>query len=188
MPAPSGRGLSAQIGLFCRTALSYARRPGRRQIRRVRARKLRHRRWRCVMGAADRRRRNHRPRRCQLRAGELCAVRGNALLLICSGAANCRDCLMGVQLGSKVIWAGFPGCDRGAGTAGQQPEPVAMLPDEQASSCGRRLSRTVACDSIPARHPCRFRRPGTWNGRRAGAAACISPVKRRPAGPCCVRL
>ena len=37
---------------------------------------------------------------------------------------------MGVQLGGKIIWAGFPGCDRGAGTAGQQPEPAAMLPDE----------------------------------------------------------
>ena len=36
---------------------------------------------------------------------------------------------MGFQLGGKIIWAGFPGCDRGTGTAGQQPEPVAMLPD-----------------------------------------------------------
>ena len=55
---------------------------------------------------------------------------------------------MRVQLGSKVIRAGFPGCDRSAGTAGQQPEAAAMLPDEQASSCGR-LSRTLACGSIP---------------------------------------
>jgi hypothetical protein len=46
--------------------------------RRVSARKLRRRRWRCVMGAADRRRRDRRLCPCQLRAGELCAVRGEA--------------------------------------------------------------------------------------------------------------
>jgi hypothetical protein len=34
---------------------------------------------------------------------------------------------MGVQLSGKIIWAGFPGCDRGTGTAGQQPEPVAIF-------------------------------------------------------------
>jgi len=55
--------------------------------RRVCARRLRQRRWRCVTGAADRRRRNRRLCPCQRRAGGLCAVRGKAPLLICSGAA-----------------------------------------------------------------------------------------------------
>ena len=58
--------------------------------RRVRARKLRQRRWRCVTGAADRGRRDRRLCPCQLRAGELCAVRGKAPLLICSRAASRR--------------------------------------------------------------------------------------------------
>ena len=58
--------------------------------RRVRARKLRQRRWRCVTGAADRRRRDRRPCPCQLRAGGLCVGRGKAPLLICSGAASRR--------------------------------------------------------------------------------------------------
>jgi hypothetical protein len=83
--------------------------------RRVRARKLRQRRWRYVTGTADRRRREPALRPCQLRAGGLCAVRGKAPLLICSGAASRRDCLMGVQLGGKVIGAGLRGCGCGAG-------------------------------------------------------------------------
>jgi hypothetical protein len=81
------------------------------------ARKLRQRRWRCVTGAADRRRRDRRLCPCQLRAGELCAVRGKAPLLICSGAASRRGLsmgvqlgFMGVQLGGKVIGASLRGC------------------------------------------------------------------------------
>ena len=87
-----------------------------RAERRVRARKLRQRRWRYVPGAADRRRRDRRPCPCPLRAGGLCAVRGKAPLLICSGAASRRGLsygvqlgFMGVQLGGKVIWAGSRG-------------------------------------------------------------------------------
>ncbi len=37
-------------------------------------------------------------------------------------------CLVGVQLGGKVIWAGLRGCGCGAGTAGQQREAVTVLP------------------------------------------------------------
>ena len=108
---------------------------GKQCIRRVRARMLRQRRWRCVTGAADRRRRDRRLCRCQLRAGELCAVRGKAPLLICSGAASRRGLpmgvqlgFMGVQLGGKVIWAGLLGCGCGAGTGEQQREAVTVLP------------------------------------------------------------
>src|ERR1039457_1818528 len=50
----------------------------RYRTERVRARKLRQRRWRCVTGAANRRRRDRRLCPCQLRAGELCAGRGKA--------------------------------------------------------------------------------------------------------------
>ena len=90
---------------------------------------------RCVTGAADRRRRDRRLCPCQRRAGELCGVRGKAPLLICSGVASRRDCLMGVQLGfmgvqlgGKVIGAGLRGCGCGAGTGGQQRKAVTVLP------------------------------------------------------------
>ena len=71
---------------------------------------------RCVTGAADRGRRDCRLCPCQRRAGELCAVRGKAPLLICSGAASRRALpygvqlgFMGVQLGGKVIGGRFTG-------------------------------------------------------------------------------
>ena len=70
-----------------------------------------------VTGAADRRRRDRRPCPCPLRAGGLCAVRGEAPLLICSGAAGRRGRLpyggstrfMGVQLGGKGHRGRFTG-------------------------------------------------------------------------------
>ena len=69
-----------------------------------------------------------------LRAGGLCAVRGRAPLLICSGAASGRGLLIGVQLGftgvqfgGKVTGAELGGgC--GAGTGEQQREAVTVLP------------------------------------------------------------
>ena len=102
--APSTSSLPITIGthLQCRAVRLSADHPfsrrydhhadpsGSEAYRRVRARKLRQRRWRCVTGPADRRRRDRRPCPCQLRAGGLCAVRGKAPLLICSGAASRR--------------------------------------------------------------------------------------------------
>jgi hypothetical protein len=85
------RGLNFPIvieTLICTLAGARELDPACTPDRRVRARKLRQRRWRCVTGAADRRRRDRRLCPCQLRAGELCAVRGKAPLLICSGAAD----------------------------------------------------------------------------------------------------
>jgi len=73
-----------------------------RRIRRVRARRLRQRRWRCVTGAADRRRRDRRRCPCQRRAGELCTVRGKAPLLICPGAASRRGLPYGGSV--RVSW------------------------------------------------------------------------------------
>jgi hypothetical protein len=75
---------------FCAPPADRTRRDRFSTERRVRVRKLHRRRWRCVTGATDRRRRDRRPCPCQLRAGELCAVRGKAPFLICSGAASRR--------------------------------------------------------------------------------------------------
>ena len=86
--------------------------PGNTPDRRVRARKLCQRRWRCVTGAADRRRGDRRPWGCQLRAGGLCTVRGKAPLLISPGGLAAGDCLMGVQLGfmgGSTRWQGHLG-------------------------------------------------------------------------------
>jgi hypothetical protein len=87
-------------------------RPVTVHIRRVRARKLRQRRWRCVTGAADRRRRDRRLCPCQLRAGGLCAVRGQAPPVICSGAASGRGLPYGGSTrfyGGSTRWQGHPG-------------------------------------------------------------------------------
>ena len=76
------------------------------------ARKLGQRRWRCVTGAADRRRRDRRRCPCQLRAGGLCAVRGKAPLLICSGAASRRGLPYGGSTrfyGGSTRWQGHLG-------------------------------------------------------------------------------
>ena len=54
----------------------------------------------------------------------LAAPRTNKAGTISAG----RDCLMGVQLGGKVIWAGLLGCGCGAGTGEQQREAVTVLP------------------------------------------------------------
>ncbi len=42
------------------------------------------------------------------------------------------DCLMGVQLGGKVIWAGLRGSGCAAGTSGQQREAVPCSRDDKA--------------------------------------------------------
>ena len=114
-------------------------------IGRVRARKLRQRRWRCVTGAADRRRRDRRLCPCQLRAGELCAVRGKAPLLICSGAASRRGLpyggsarFYGVQLGGKVIGAGLRAAAAVRGLVSSSGRLSLCFPDDEASCCGCR--------------------------------------------------
>ena len=121
-----------------------SRRP--RRTRRVRARKLRQRRWRCVTGAADRRRRDRRRCLCQRRAGELCTVRGKAPLLICPGAASRRGLPYGGS--ARVSW-GFNSVARssgpayGAAAAVQGPASSGgrlslCFPDDEASCCGCR--------------------------------------------------
>jgi hypothetical protein len=102
---------------------------------RVRARKLRQRRWRCVTGAADRRRRDRRLCPCQLRAGELCARRGKAPVLICSGAASRRGLPYGGSTrfhGGSTRWQGhlgrFTGLRLRSGTGERQREAVTVLP------------------------------------------------------------
>jgi hypothetical protein len=67
---------------------------------------------RCVTGAADRRRRDPRLCPCQRRAGELCAVRGEAPLLTCSGAASRRGLPYGGSTqfyGGSTRWQGHLG-------------------------------------------------------------------------------
>jgi len=68
---------------------------------RVRARKLASGGGGASTSAADRRRRDRWLCHCQLRAGELCAVRGKAPFLVCSGAASRRDCLMGFNSAAR---------------------------------------------------------------------------------------
>ena len=109
------------------------------------ARKQRQWRWRCVTGAADRRGRDRRLCPCQLRAGELCAVRGKAPVLICSGAASRQDCLMGVQLGfmgvqlaGKVIGAGLRAAAAVRGLVSSSGRLSLCFPDDEASCCGCR--------------------------------------------------
>jgi len=121
-----------------------SRRP--RRTRRVRARKLRQRRWRCVTGAADRRRRDRRRCLCQRRAGELCTVRGKAPLLICPGAASRRGLPYGGS--ARVSW-GFNSVARSSGPAYGAAAAVRgpassggrlslCFPDDEASCCGCR--------------------------------------------------
>jgi hypothetical protein len=66
-----------------------------------------------------------------------CAVRGKALLLICSGAANCRGLpyggsgrFHGGSTGRQDHLGRFPRLRPRRGNCRQQPEPVALLPDE----------------------------------------------------------
>jgi len=153
-PAPDRRIGAADDPAVLDSALRPVMRDGRPQVdldpngteRRLRARKLRQRRWRCVTDAADRGRHdNCRLCPCQLRAGELCAVRGKAPLLIRSGAASHWDCHMGVQLGFMRVQLGskshlgrLQGGGCGAGTGGRQREASLCFPDDQASGCGCR--------------------------------------------------
>ena len=156
--------------------------------------KLRQRRWRCVTGAADRRRRDRRPCPCQLRAGELCAVRGKAPLLICSGAASRRGLpmgvqlgFMGVQLGGKVIWAGLLGCGCVRGLASSSGRRSPCFPDDEASCCGYRgPARRAARSRLTALVVSAGHMPEPVG--QAGAAASFRLRNAGPAGPCRVSL
>ena len=167
---------------------------GAAQIGGYRARKLRQRRWRCVTGAADRRRRDRRLCPCQLRAGGLCAVRGKAPLLICSGAASRGTALWGFN---SVLW-GFNSVARSSGPVYGAAAAVRGLvsssgrlslcfPDDEASCCGCRgpalraaRSRLTAL-AVSAGHM-----PGPVG--QAGAAASFRLRNAGPAGPCRVSL
>ena len=169
--------------------------PENRPDRRVRARKLRQRRWRCVTGAADRRRRDRRPCPCQLRAGGLCAVRGKAPLLICSGAASRRGPPYGGSTrfyGGSTRWQGHLGRFTGAaaavrGLASSSGRLSPCFPDDEASCCGYRGPALRAARSrltalvVSAGHM-----PGPAG--QAGAAASFRLRNAGPAGPCRVSL
>jgi|SRR5580704_8663775 hypothetical protein len=130
--------------LCAATEAAWLKRPA--TDRRVRARKLRQRRWRCVTGPADRRRRDRRPCPCQLRAGGLCAVRGKAPLLICSGAASRRGLPYGGSTrfyGGSTRWQGSSGPVYGAaaavrGLVSTSGRLSLCFPDDEASCCGCR--------------------------------------------------
>ena len=154
------------------------------------ARKQRQWRWRCVTGAADRRGRDRRLCPCQLRAGELCAVRGKAPVLICSGAASRQDCLMGVQLGfmgvqlaGKVIGAGLRAAAAVRGLVSSSGRLSLCFPDDEASCCGCRGPALRAARSrltafvVSAGHM-----PGPVG--QAGAAASCRLRNAGPADPC----
>ena len=163
--------------------------------RRVRARKLRQRRWRCVTGAADRRRHDRRPCPCQLRAGGLCAGRGKAPLLICSGAASRRGLPYGGSTrfyGGSTRWQGSSGPVYGAaaavrGLASSSGRLSLCFPDDEASCCGWRGPALPAARSrltalvVSAGHM-----PGPVG--QAGAADSFRLRNAGPAGPCRVSL
>ena len=163
--------------------------------RRVRARKLRQRRWRCVTGAADRRRRDRWLCPCQLRAGELCAVRGKAPLLTCPGAASRRGLPFG---GSTRFYGGFNSVARSSGPAYWAAAAVRGLvsssgrlslcfPDDEAPCCGycgpalRAARSRLTAIVVSAGHM-----PGPVG--QAGAAASFRLRIAGPAGPCRVSL
>jgi len=144
-PEQSRRMPSATESLWCR-------------IGRLRVRKLGPRRQRSVTGAADRRRRDRRLCPCQLRAGELCAVRGKAPLLICSGAASRR----GLPYGGSTRFYG--GSTRWQGHRGRFTGPRLRCGDWRAAAGG------CHCASLMVK-------------RRAAAAAVRPCVRSGPGSP-----
>jgi len=175
--------------LFCAPLYGRPVSDRNRAIRRVRARKLRQRRWRCVTGAADRRRRDRCLCPCQLCAGGLCAAHGKAQLLICSGAASRRDCLMGVQLG----FMGFNSVARSSGPvyraaaavrglAGSSGRLSPCFPDDEAPRCDCRGPALRAGRSRVHR-PRRFRRSHAWTSRAGRCCRLFSPAKCGPGRP-----
>jgi hypothetical protein len=159
------------------------------RYRRVRARKLRQRRWRCVTGAADRRRRDRRPCPCQLRAGGLCAVRGKAPLLICSGAASRR----GLPYGGSTRFYG--GSTRWQGDLGRFTGLRLRCGDWRAAAGGCHcaslmIKRRAAATALrpcprpgPGSPPRRFRRSHAWTGRAGRCCRLFSPAECGPGGP-----
>jgi hypothetical protein len=137
------------------------------------ARRLRQRRWRCVTGAADRRRRDRRLCPCQRRAGELCAVHGKAPLLICSGAASRRALPYGGSTrfyGGSTRWQGHRGgsCRSSGRLSPRCPRGgrLAMRLPQSGPGTGRRPGRSLR----------RFRRSHAPAAQPGGIAA--SPGRR----------
>ena len=149
----------------------------------------------CVTGAADRRRRDRRLCPCQLRAGELCAVRGTAPLLICSGAASRRGLPYGGSTrfhGGSTRWQGHLGrltgacgCGRGLPSSSGRLSPC--LPDDEASCCGcRRPALPAARSRLTALVVSAGQMPGPVG--QAGAGAPFRLRNAGLAGPCRVSL
>ena len=94
---------------------------------------------------------------------------------------------MGVQLGGKIICAGFAGCGGGAGLASSSGRLPLRVPDDDALGCGRHgpalpgaWSRLTAL-VVPTGHM-----PGA--GGQAGAAVSFRLRNAGPAGLCRVSL
>jgi len=109
---------------------------------------------------------------CQLCAGELCAVRGKAPLLICSGAASRRGLPMGVQLGftgGSTRWQGHLGrftgprlrCGDWRAAAGGCHWPGHVHPGAPA----RRARAPPSHSDAPPARPSPSFRPGRYRSR-----------------------
>jgi len=159
---------------------------------RVRARTLRQRLWRCVTGAADRRRGDRRL--CAI-AGELCVVRGKAPLadLLWRGWPPgtavwvFNSVLWGVQLGGEVIGPVYRAAAAVRGPASSSGRLSLCVPDDEAPCCG--LPRSgPGCGPVPAHRPRCFRRSHAGTGRAGGCCRRMSPAECGPAGPFRVSL
>ena len=158
---------------------------------RVRARKLRQRRWRCVTGTADPRRRDRRLCPCQLRAGGLCAGRGRrACDLLWRGEPpglpyGVQLGFMGVQLGGKVIGAGLPGCGCGGDwrAAAGGCHCASLMMKRRAAAAAVRPFVWPGPGSLPSSFP-----QVTCLGRSGGSVLCCSPARCGPRRPCRVSL
>ena len=158
-------------------------------------RKLPQRRWRCVTGAANRRRRDRRLCPCPLRAGELCTVRGKTPLLICSGAASRRGLPHGGSTrfhGGSTRQHGHPGriarlrlrygnCRAAAGGFHHASLMIKRSEAAAAAQPGSAAPFRLTDLAISAGHT-----PGPV--RRPGAAAFFSSADCGPAGLCRVSL
>ena len=128
-------------------------------------------------------------RLCQLPCRRALA-RARKARMICSGAVSRLNCLMGVQLGfmgvqlgSKVIWAGSQGlqlrCGNFRAAAGGCHRACQMM--ERRGAGYRRP--VLACSSIPADRDHRFRRSGARIDHATGRYRRYSPAGCRPGRP-----
>jgi hypothetical protein len=153
------------------------------------ARRLRQRRWRCVTGAADRRRRDRRLRPCQRRAGELCAVRGKAPLLICPGAASRRGLPYGGStrfFGGSTRWQDHRGWFTGLRLRCGDWRAAAEGCHRASLMIRRRAAAATVRPCVrpdPGSPPSSF--PQVTRLDRSAGPVLTPPVRLRIAGPAC---